>query len=158
MPALTYSVDTSALFDGLERYYPQALFPALWERIAGLIAEGRLIISAEVWDEARTRDELAKEWCDAQGKDPMVVETDLAVATEVRSILATFPRLVAQQKGRNRADAFVIAVAKLRGAVVVTGEGSNGTENRPKIPFICDQMDIPCYTFIDIARLEGWTF
>lgn len=28
-----YSVDTSALIDGLERYYPEDTFPALWERI-----------------------------------------------------------------------------------------------------------------------------
>jgi len=46
-------------------------------------------------------------------------------------------------KGRNRADAFVIAVARLQGAVVVTGEGANGTEDKPKIPYICQELKVP---------------
>jgi hypothetical protein len=61
-------------------------------------------------------------------------------------------------KGRNRADAFVIAVARVRGAVVVTGEGPDGNENRPKIPFICQNLKIRCVRFLDIVRLEGWKF
>lgn len=47
-----YSFDTSALIDGLERFYPQANFPALWERIDELIDRGRLRISEEAWKEA----------------------------------------------------------------------------------------------------------
>lgn len=157
-PAMVYSVDTSALFDGLERYYPEESFPALWARVDELIVAKRFLLSEEVWDEARAHDAAAKSWCDARGKDPMVVPTDVALAKEVQSILVRFPRLVANMKGRNRADAFVIAVGRLRGAIVVTGEGSNGTENRPKIPYICNQLGIRCVRFLDIVRLESWKF
>jgi hypothetical protein len=154
----TYSVDTSALLDGLERYYPEASFPALWEKVDHLIAPGRFLISEEVWDEARVHDAAAKAWCDSRGKGSMVVPTDAVITKEVQDILLSFPKLVANMKGRNRADAFVIAVARLKGAVVVTGEGPDGNANRPKIPFICQQLKIRCVRFLDIVRLEGWKF
>ena len=63
-----------------------------------------------------------------------------------------------QLKNRNRADPFVIALAELRGATVVTGEGSDGTERRPKIPYVCQQRDIPCIRFLQFIQDEGWTF
>ena len=66
--ASIYSVDTSALLDGLERYYPEESFPALWDKVDELIAAGRFIVSEEVWEEARTHDAAAKTWCDAHGK------------------------------------------------------------------------------------------
>lgn len=153
-----YSVDTSALLDGLERYYPETTFPALWQKIDELIAAGRFLISEEVWDEARAHDAAAKAWLDSRGKGAMVVPTDAVIAKEVQDILVRFPKLVANMKGRNRADAFVIAVARVRGAVVVTGEGPDGNENRPKIPYICQHAKVQCVRFLDIVRLEGWKF
>jgi len=36
-----FCVDTSALIDGLERYYPEVTFPALWKHIAQLVEDGR---------------------------------------------------------------------------------------------------------------------
>lgn len=158
MSPTLYSVDTSALLDGLERYYPESMFPGLWERIDGLIGAGRFFISEEVWTEARVHDAATKAWCDTRGKDSLAVSTDAVVTREVTGILTQFPKLVANMKGRNRADAFVIAVARLRKATVVTGEGSDGTENRPKIPYICQQLGVPCIRFMDLIRAEGWQF
>ena len=115
-------------------------------------------ISEEVWEEAHKRDEPVAEWCDGHGKDALLVPTDAAVAQEVREILDQHPRLVMNLKGRNRADPFVIAVARLRSATVVTGEGSDGTPERPKIPYVCGQYGIPCLRFLDVIRAEGWRF
>jgi predicted nucleic acid-binding protein len=153
-----YSADTSALIDGLERYYPEETFPALWREVDGLIAANRFFISEEVWEEARVRDAAAKSWCASRGKDALVVPTDVDVVQEVQSILQAYPKLIKNMKGRNRADAFVIAVARLKGAIVVTGEGVNGTQDRPKIPYICEQLGVECIRFVEIIRLEGWKF
>lgn len=157
-PGAVYSMDTSALLDGLERYYPEAVFPGLWERVDDLVAQDRLLLSEEVWEECRVHDAATKSWCDARGKNALVVATDAAIAAEVSRILQRFPRLVANMKGRNRADPFVIALARLRKATVVTGEGADGTENRPKIPFICHELNIPCLRFTEIIKAEGWQF
>jgi hypothetical protein len=122
-----------------------------------LVAEGRLIISEEVWEEAQAKDAVVKAWCKPR-RDSIVVPTDTTVAEEVQHVLEDHERLVMNMKGRNRADPFVIAVASLRGAIVVTGEGSDGTANRPKIPFVCQSLGIECVKFVDLIRLEGWTF
>lgn len=50
--AKQYSFDTSALIDGIERFYPIGNFPALWNRIDDLIKTGRLHVSEEAWNEA----------------------------------------------------------------------------------------------------------
>jgi len=51
-----YCVDTSALIDGLERYYPEENFPGLWTKVDSLIKDGRFLISEEVWEELRQKD------------------------------------------------------------------------------------------------------
>lgn len=152
-----YSLDTSALIDGLERYYPQDFFPALWERMDALVGQQRARMSEEVWEEIKTRDAVVRAWCEPR-KDALVFPTSVEVAREVQNILSSYPRLVMNMKNRNRADAFVIAVAKLESAIVVTGEGSDGTATRPKIPFICEQMGVPCIRFTEIVAREGWQF
>jgi hypothetical protein len=60
--AVHYSFDTSALIDGVERFYPIANFPALWEKIDELISDGRLHVSEEAWSEAVSVDSVLKEW------------------------------------------------------------------------------------------------
>ena len=101
---------------------------------------------------------MAKEWCERRGKEALTVPTDGTVAAEVQRVLENNERLVMQMKGRNRADPFVIAVARIRDAAVVTGEGSDGTERRPKIPYVCMQLGISCMRLIDVIRDEGWRF
>jgi hypothetical protein len=155
-PRPIYSGDTSALIDWLERYYPAESFPAMVEKVDALISEGRLLISEEVLDEAQQKDAAVKDWCETR-KDALIVPTDSAVALEVRSILETHGRLVMNLKNRNRADPFVIAVARLRRAVVVTGE-IGGNESRPKIPYVCQQLGIECISFLDLIKRERWTF
>jgi len=155
---IVYSIDTSALIDGLERFYPEKTFPGLWDKVVSLLEDGRLIISEEAWDESRKKDLATKEWCDKHDKDKWVVNTDASVAAEVRRILALYPRIVGEMKGRNRADPFVIAVASLNNAVVVTGEGPDGNDRKPKIPYICSNMGIKSITFLQLIKAEGWSF
>lgn len=152
-----YSVDTSALIDGLERYYPEEAFPALWERVDELVDQGRFLVSEEVWEEVKAKDAVVKVWCQGR-KDRLVVPTDASVAAAVQDLLVDHERLVMNLKGRNRADPFVIALAQLKGAVVLTGEGSDGTASRPKIPYVCGQVGVDCRRFIQMIRSEGWRF
>lgn len=153
-----YSVDTSALLDGLERYYPEESFPGLWEKVAELVHAGRFFISEEVYEEAKKKAGVVKAWCDRDKTGNLIVPTDAAIIREVRLVLETAPRLVMTGIGRNRADAFVIALARVRGATVVTGEGSDGTENRPKIPYVCRKLGTPCVRFLGLIQAEQWTF
>lgn len=156
-PATVYSVDTSALIDGLERYYRPPSFPSLWQRIDDLIDAGRFVCSEEVLVEATHRDLPAKQWC-VERQDRVIVATDAAVAVEAQTLLGRYPQMTKSLKGRNRADPFVIVVAKMRGATVITGEGQDGSEARPKIPWVCRQLEIPCIRLADLIAREGWAF
>ena len=153
-----YSADTSALLDGLERYYTEASFPCIWEKVDELIAAGRFFISEEVYEEAKKRTGVVKAWCDRDKTGNLIAPTDGAVTREVQAILAETPRLVMALKDRNLADPFVIAVAKLRGATTVTGEGDDGSEKHPKIPFVCAKRKVPRtrFTSTSLIRDEGW--
>ncbi len=155
--AVRYSVDTSALLDGLRRHYPADIFVSLWSHIDELIAGGRVIASEEVFEELKVRDDEAKAWVE-QRQHSLLIRTDIRITQEVRNILTAYPKLVKGLKGRNRADAFVIAVAKQHGCTVVTGEANDGNIDRPKIPFICKQLNIPCIGFLDLIQAEGWHY
>ena len=153
-----YSVDTSALIDGLERDYPEDVFPELWVKVDELVAAGRFFISEEVFEEVKKKDAVVKAWCSGLRESRIVIPTDAAIVAETQRILDVYPRLVMQMKGRNRADPFVIALASLRKAVVLTGEVDNGVPNRPRIPYVCNQEGIPSMRFLDMIRAEGWRF
>lgn len=91
--ATHYSFDTSALIDGIERFYPIDNFPALWNRIDDLIKTGRLHVSEEAWNEAVSVDSAVKEWCkdSLAGRERCVVPTDAAIAITAGSIVQQFP-------------------------------------------------------------------
>jgi len=155
--ATKYSVDTSALMDGMKRYYPPTTFKQLWIEIDRLIEDGRFFASEEVGEEVKVHDDELNRWVRARAPK-LIVPTDASIAQEVTAILSVHQRLVMSMKGRNRADPFVIAVAKLRGATVVTGEGNDGTADRPKIPYVCQRLSIPHMRLLDMILAEGWVF
>lgn len=74
---------------------------------------------------------------------------------EVMRILAAHERLVMATKRASAADPFVIGLAHLRGAVVVTEEG-RGSEGKPTIPFVCDTSGVACISLLGLIRAEKW--
>ena len=103
-----YSLDTSAILDGLVNYYPLQTFPNLWEKIDTLMDEGRIFASEEVWEEINDKADVARAWA-AERRHSLFVPTDSVIATQVSDLLSDHERLVMQLKNRNRADPFVIA-------------------------------------------------
>jgi hypothetical protein len=152
----SYCLDSSAIIDWHERYYPPASFPALVDRVEQVIVEGRLVISEEVWIEIEAKDAAAKAWCQPR-LDNLVVRTDLEIVKQVQEVLRSHPRLVGALRNRSGADPFVIAVAQIRSAIVVTGE-AKGTPTRPRIPYVCDELAVPCMSFLEVIKSEGWSF
>ncbi len=153
-PPAVYSLDTSGLLDGIERFYPPATFPALWDRVDELILDGRLLMSEEALIEAMYLDAAARAWCGPR-KQAIKVVTDQTIAAHVTSIVTEFN--VWTGGTTNLADPFVIAVAIQRSAVVVTGEKPGSIQN-PKIPFVCEARGVPCTNFLGLVRREKWVF
>ena len=156
MSTESYSVDTSALIDGIERFYPRRNFPQLWDRMDALIGEGRMHISEEAWTEATAVDAPVREWCEEEGagRNRSVYPTTAEVATIAGEIGAQFPHWVTQGR-KNGADPFVIAVAEVEAGMVISGEVSGGS-GKPKIPYVCGQRQVRHGRLVDLIRGEDW--
>ena len=153
---MRYSIDTSGLLDGWKRYYPPELFPGVWEKLGELVEDGALRASEEVLVELERRDDEVLAW--ARGQDGLIVPLDDEVQGAVAEILQLHPRLVGMGGRRAAADPFVIALARVHGCTVVTGESRSGNLNRPRIPDVCAALEIPCLRLVDLMREERWVF
>jgi hypothetical protein len=150
-----YSFDTSAWLQCWARSYPRDVFPALWERLEGLLDDGAIICSDEVLRElAKQEDDLTK-WL--RTKPESFIELGEEVQDAVNEVLGAHPYLAKELARRTHADPFVVAVAKVQGCTVVTQE-DRGSDAKPRIPLVCETFDIPCIDIITFIREEGWTF
>jgi hypothetical protein len=152
---LKYSLDTSAILDGWNRYYPPKVFPTVWERPEELASRGVIIATEEVMRELEKQDDEVYRWVKDQPN--MVVPIDDQIQIEVSFILNAYPRLVNTQRNRSQADPFVIALARIVDGVVVSGEGRRSLKN-PKVPDVCDDMGIPHMRLVDLLSQQGFTF
>ena len=153
---MKYSLDTSALLDGYTRFYPPDIFPNLWNNINQIINRGELRATYMVMDELKRKDDAALAW--AKKNDRIFIPVDEDIQKTVTQIMNSYPRLVAEGGQRNRADPFVIALARLHNLIVITAETKMGSENKPSIPYICHKMDITCINFMQFIREREWSF
>jgi hypothetical protein len=121
----------------------------------GLIAEGRLRASIEVYREMERKDDELFAWCKDR-RETMFVEIEDACQHEVARIMGAYPRLVDTVRGRSGADPFVIglaAAAQPRMTVV--------TEEHPgkqRIPDVCLAEGIAYIGLADLIEQENWRF
>jgi hypothetical protein len=78
----------------------------------------------------------------AEDRPNIFIDYEEKIQLEVRSILASYPRLVMEKKQRFSADSFIIATAKVHGLTVVTEERPANSLNRPNVPDVCRDMPL----------------
>ena len=159
-PQPPYSVDSSSLMDWQARYYPSDVFPSVVSAVDRLIADGRFVAPALVREEigvVGSGDLVA--WADA--RTAIFVPTG-ELLVEAQAIQNRFPGLRDPKAEYEEADAYVIALAKLRGGIVITQETPAAEKHNPKrthfIPDVCREMGVPCFNLLGMARREHWTF
>lgn len=150
------SVDTSALVNGWQKYYPPDAFPSLWEKLGELFDQEWLVATEEVKHELEKKDDELLKWAKARPK--MFVSIDCMIQVAVKEILANHPRLLDTKKNRSGADPFVIALAKVCNGRVLTDERSSNSTKNPRIPDVCSSMGIPCIRLLDLIREKQWVF
>jgi hypothetical protein len=151
---LSYCIDTSALLDGWVRYYPPDVFPSIWTQVDTLVGNGLVIASEEVLVELEKKDDDVYKW--AKARPSIFFPHDTDIQREVDAILASHPGLVDPEKRRSIADPFVVALAKIKGSTVVTGERLSRNPSRPRIPDVCNALRIPCLDLLGMFRELGW--
>ena len=159
-PAAIYAVDTSSLMDWYARYYPADVFPGILGRLEDLVAAGRLTAPGLVKEEIEAVGPAGlKEWVDAH---PTLIVPTREVLTLAVSIQNQFAGLRDAKAEHEEADAYVIALAQRRGAVVVTQETPAGEKRNPKrthyIPDVCRELGIASVSLLGMMRREQWRF
>jgi len=153
---LIYCLDTSALIAAWHELYPIDVFPKFWELMDQLVAEKRILAPDEVLRELAKKDDALHKW--AKARTDVFVPFDESLLAKGAEITNKYRRLLEQKTGRNGADPWVIALAALRGAVLVTKEGPSGTLAKPKIPDVCQAEKIEWITVLEVIRREKWSF
>jgi hypothetical protein len=126
--------------------------------VIDLARDKRLFATDEVLLELKRGGDELYQW--AKELDLMFLEPSEEVQQVVSEIVERYPSFVPDESSDGIwADPYVIALAKVNNAIIVTGEKPVGPgAKRPKIPNICQDMQIECISFLQLIRLEGWTF
>lgn len=88
-----YCIDTNALIDIHNHYYPPDIFPGLWNDIEELVNQGILIAPAEVFSEICSKDDGLAKWVIAN-KSKMIIALDTNQIQIVQGIVKKFPGLI----------------------------------------------------------------
>ena len=159
-PKTIYAIDTNVVMDWQARYFPTDVFPSLVSNVDVLIGEGRWLLPEIVIEELNavgTAEVVA--WAKAR---PAIIVPLSEVLAEALAIQNRFPGLKDPKAEFEEADAYVIALAKLRNGIVVTQETPAAEKNRPRrthfIPDVCRELGLPCISLLGLMRREGWKF
>jgi len=142
------------------RFFPTDVFTSLVERIEALIVAERFIAPALVKEEVGAVGTAGLiEW--TENHAGIFVPTAELLA-ETQSIQNQFAGLRDPRAEFEEADAYVIALAKLRNGIVITQETPAAEKRNPKrthfIPDVCRELGIPCISLLGLMRREGWRF
>ena len=151
---MVYSIDTSALFDAYIRLYAPDIFPKWWALFEESVRGGLVRTTQAVFQDIAKKDDAILAWM--KDHPHIVILIDDRIQMEVKNILARYERLVDTRKNRSGADPFVIALARINNACVITGEKPTGKIDKPNIPDVCQAMNIRCINLLDFMRELKW--
>ena len=146
-----YAIDTCSI-TALKRRYPRPVFESVWAFVESLAAARRLISSEEVLEELRAFDDECLDW--AERHKQIFIPTGARIQLEAKRIINQHPNLIDLKKPKSGADPFLIAVARIHGAAVVTEEEKSGGPPKLKIPDVCALEKLACLRIVDLFKAE----
>lgn len=151
-----YCLDSNIFIQGWNTYYAPELCPSYWDVLDNLAATGVIFAPIEVKREIEKIQDSLHGWL--KGRSYFFRDIDLEVQIVLRDILHNFERLVDTKKERSMADPWVIAHAKVSGAIVVTKESYSTSPTNIKIPNVCEALDVPWMNDFQFCREVGIRF
>ena len=148
---LTYVVDSDVFITAKNLYYSFDICPGFWKSVVHHHLAGR------VFSVDRARSELLAghpkedlvQWVKEEVPDGFFVPSDIAEVmlayTDVMMWVQRHPRYFdyAKAKFATGADGWLVAYARVHGAIVVTNEQSAPESRREiKLPDVCDQFEV----------------
>lgn len=149
-----YVVDTD-IWIRIWRNHPPDIFVNLWRQLDAAIAAGQIRSPEEVLHELeRGTDDLAEF---LEQRTGLFAPLDETLMTSVAEVQAQCADLADEEGERNRADPFVVALARVLNGTVVTGEQPRRDPNRRrKIPDACNHFGVPWSDWFAFLREVGW--
>lgn len=142
----------------MKNTYPIDVFPSVRQKLGDIAREKIVVSPREVLRELEKRDDELYKWVK---ENISFHNLDYEQQEIVRNIMARFPNLVDINKPTPEADPFVIALAKSYNLIVIAQENRvkiSGPESKPKIPNVCDELNVEWIRLLDLFREQGWVF
>lgn len=150
--------------------YPILNYPGMWECMADLVADGRLIMIEQARGECK--DESAQPWLDSCSTmvRKFSHEVNICINQLQKDLTTDKQYLVDPSSDKDMADPFVVALAmaenlKLSGEyhsgqviVVANEKPAFKTRGKIKIPDVCKRYSIECIQLVDVVKRENWVF
>ncbi|MCL2464559.1 MAG: DUF4411 family protein [Micrococcales bacterium] len=150
-----FVIDSSILIS-FERNQPRDVWPTLWDHVENLLRSGEAVVPREALTELERGTDDLDDWVKKTGT---VYDADDEMIAVVGQISARHPGWVQQTK--NAADPFIIATAKVLGAVIVTNERARNTatvDSNMRVPQVAAEFGVTAITTNDLFRQLQWQF
>jgi Domain of unknown function (DUF4411) len=147
--------DSSAFINGARHHYFLDSMPGVWTLVEEEIENGGVILIREVYREIKVQADPISKLVDRHKS--AVVDPSQAV----QQLAGQYQQKYFQRSGlQDRADPWIMAEAKERGAVVVTYEGITfsgdpAKKAEKKLPALCVQEGIRCCTLPQALQALG---
>lgn len=151
-----YCLDTSALINAWNKHYSPVVLPSIWAAVEALAAEQIAVSCRAVYKELAKQDDDLFAW--SKKHRAMFEEPTASVTQQIREVMAAFPNIAAIGGTTNEADPWVVAHAKIRGAIVVTYEQRQNNikpTKPPKMPNVCEAFDVPWTPMLDFLAANN---
>ena len=160
-PTTVYCIDTNIFLDWWSRRYPPDLFPSVKANIEALVTAGKVAAPERVKDEINhVGDPALRTW--AKSQSGLFLPHDTALQAEANRIQTKYPGMIDPLAVHDEADRYLVALAKIKGWIVVTHETPARTKRRPPrshyIPDVCTGERVLCIDLVDMMRREKWSF
>ena len=150
-----YSFDTSAFIETWRHYQPIDVFPKVWEDLANVIAENRILCSIIVQEELRRKDDDLLHWVLERVTFLEPTKKEEAIVISIISD-AHFSQWA---KGRkNQADPFVVALGKVNKCPVVTWEHTFDRTLSNTLASACKLQGVEAISFVEFQRREQFRY
>ncbi|HUO06618.1 MAG TPA: DUF4411 family protein [Candidatus Binataceae bacterium] len=157
-----YVLDANVFMEAARRYYAFDLVPAFWQALIDNAQKGRLLSIDRVRDEVSYPDELAK-WSKGSFHPWFVSTGEAEILQAYRQIMRWAQAQSQYSNGakaefadERNADAWLIAYAQARGAVVVTHEVPDSKiKKKIPIPNVCKAFSVPFIDSFAMLRALG---
>lgn len=147
-----YIIDTCAILSQKEdRAYRRNVFKDLWKNIDTMVKEHIIVTCSEIFEEIGDKD--IKKWI--QECNCKIIPINEIVQKNVRKVVTSNPQLINFKQIKSSGDAFLIATAMQYSLTVITEENKDSNK---KIPYVCENLGVPCVNIIELCELEKWSF